>query len=418
MPGAVRRIWSRTARDLCSLMVIIVLLASCGRASTAHPPPTAAPATEPVSLRWAATPTPDERPRPTLARPPRATPSPSRSPSPTPGPDPAALAARIDPLVAAVPATVGIVVALPDGTPLYQHQADRLFEAASLYKLGIMVEVYRQREAGSLSFDEAVTLYPGFFTEGDDVYRRAVDAGARVPIGQLLWAMITQSSNVAAHALLDRVGTAQVNATVASLGLTQTEIRWSPSRVGWEMPAASTPTPAEAQAVPLPEPSPPTDAPEVTPADEPVATGEPTAAQGARGAWSPRRLAARPAASPPRTPLLREAATVYNVTSPVDMARLFAQLLAGQVVSHTASQEMLDLLAQQNITDRLPVGLPPGTRVAHKTGNLPGIVHDAGVVYAPGGPIIVAVLSEDARSERAVNELIRQVAAVAYESRR
>jgi hypothetical protein len=57
---------------------------------------------------------------------------------------------------------------------------------------------------------------------------------------------------------------------------------------------------------------------------------------------------------------------------------------------------MVDLLLAQRVNDRLPAHLPPGTRVAHKTGNLDGIVHDVGIVYAPGAPFVIALLAEDA----------------------
>ena len=34
--------------------------------------------------------------------------------------------------------------------------------------------------------------------------------------------------------------------------------------------------------------------------------------------------------------------------------------------------------------------------MAHKTGNLGGIVHDVGIVYAPDAPFVIALLAEDA----------------------
>jgi beta-lactamase class A len=70
-------------------------------------------------------------------------------------------------------------------------------------------------------------------------------------------------------------------------------------------------------------------------------------------------------------------------------------------------------LLGQRINDRLPVGLPPGVPIAHKTGNLPGLAHDAGIVYAPEGPYIVVVLTEDLwdveRGYAVIHDLARQV---------
>jgi beta-lactamase class A len=83
-----------------------------------------------------------------------------------------------------------------------------------------------------------------------------------------------------------------------------------------------------------------------------------------------------------------------NTTSARDMERLFAGLLRGTVVSPAASAEMLAVLGRQQINDRLPSGLPDGTPIAHKTGNLDGVAHDVGVVTTPFGPRIVVLLTD------------------------
>jgi beta-lactamase class A len=57
-----------------------------------------------------------------------------------------------------------VVVALPDGEFVVDVNGGEPMEAASLYKLGIMIEVYVQRETGMLSFDDGVVLEQGYFT--------------------------------------------------------------------------------------------------------------------------------------------------------------------------------------------------------------------------------------------------------------
>jgi beta-lactamase class A len=253
-----------------------------------------------------------------------------------------ALARRIDALLAGRPGRYSVVVMTPAGAPLYSRLPDAQVEAASLYKLAIMVEAYRQREAGWLDFAEELTLDPAFFLEDAGEWYAV---GGVVPVETLLEAMVVDSSNVAAAALLHRVGRDHVNATMANLGLASTEIRWTP-RVG----------------------------------------GVPSAANDSG---------------------------VYNVTSAADMARLFRLLLAGEVVSAEASSAMLDLLVHQAINDRLPAALPAGAVVAHKTGNLPGLVHDAGVIYTPTGPLVVAALSEGVDEGEAA-EVLARLGALVY----
>ncbi|HET7037596.1 MAG TPA: serine hydrolase [Thermomicrobiaceae bacterium] len=344
---------------------------------TPAPPTTAlTPIPTPVATRSRHTSTPSRTPTtaaasPSVRNPDAPSPTPTFVPVATPAPLAAdRLAAAIDPLVANVPAHLGVVVALPDGTILYQHNADTQFEAASLYKLAVMVEIYRQREAGELTFDQLVTLSPGFFYEDDPIYGDA-DVGTQVPLDELLTNMITVSSNVAAEALLYTVGSDRVNATLAALGLASTEIRWSPQAAA---PAARPRRPGAALPATLRLPG----------------GGE-------------------------RAPA--EASDAYAVTSPADIERLFQLLLAGKVVSQRASQEMLDLLGKQTINDRLPAGLPDSVRVAHKTGNLDDAIHDAGVIYAPKGPVIVVAMSDQIDNQDAVVAFMQELGQLAYSIR-
>jgi beta-lactamase class A len=61
--------------------------------------------------------------------------------------------------------------------------------------------------------------------------------------------------------------------------------------------------------------------------------------------------------------------------------------------AHEQRGAMWDLLARQQIRDRLPLGLPPGTKIAHKTGDRTYWGHDAGVITTPAGDVLVVVLT-------------------------
>lgn len=87
----------------------------------------------------------------------------------------------------------------------------------------------------------------------------------------------------------------------------------------------------------------------------------------------------------------------------------FAALAAGQDNTTTAREmcaiffhmvrqryaELLDFLGQSVCDHKLEAGLPPGTLLAHKVGDLPNVEHDAGIVFASPEPYIVAALSVD-----------------------
>jgi beta-lactamase class A len=80
-------------------------------------------------------------------------------------------------------------------------------------------------------------------------------------------------------------------------------------------------------------------------------------------------------------------------TSAHDVALLLQLLYMNRLNSPDTNQRFLSLLKSQKVNNRLPQGLPSGTVIAHKTGDLDGFVHDAGIVYGPKTDYVVAVMS-------------------------
>lgn len=69
-------------------------------------------------------------------------------------------------------------------------------------------------------------------------------------------------------------------------------------------------------------------------------------------------------------------------TNAQDIAFFFDQLYQRKVVSEVASNKLIDLLSTAQLNQRIPAKLPKsGLKIAHKTGELPGVRHDAGIVY-------------------------------------
>jgi beta-lactamase class A len=80
-------------------------------------------------------------------------------------------------------------------------------------------------------------------------------------------------------------------------------------------------------------------------------------------------------------------------TSAGDVARMYDRLYNGTLLSSNSSTRFMDLLKSQRVNNRLPVGLPAGTVIAHKTGDLDGVTHDAGIVFGPKTDYLVVVTS-------------------------
>ena len=85
-----------------------------------------------------------------------------------------------------------------------------------------------------------------------------------------------------------------------------------------------------------------------------------------------------------------------NVATPAAIGTLLTLLAKRQLISPSASDRMIARLSRQQINDRLPAALPEGVVVAHKTGNLPGLTHDAGIIFTPSGPRVVVAMTWDA----------------------
>jgi len=85
-------------------------------------------------------------------------------------------------------------------------------------------------------------------------------------------------------------------------------------------------------------------------------------------------------------------AGMNNTTTAYDLMLVFRTLAEKRAISAAASDAMLEILAAQEHNDGIPAGLPPGTRVAHKTGSITAISHDAGIVFRPDGSQYVLVV--------------------------
>ncbi len=79
-----------------------------------------------------------------------------------------------------------------------------------------------------------------------------------------------------------------------------------------------------------------------------------------------------------------------NLTTAEDIAHLFVHIFTSDC---PAKRALLEPLYNALVQEKIIAGLPPGTHVAHKTGDLPGVEHDVGLVHAPNSPYIIALLA-------------------------
>ena len=105
-----------------------------------------------------------------------------------------------------------------------------------------------------------------------------------------------------------------------------------------------------------------------------------------------------------------------NYTTAADMARLFTAIEEGNIgLPERWNAKMVDILRRQQIRDKLPFFLPEETVLAHKTGTLPGVEHDGGILYYPGGSCVVSVFSADLAANHEGLQLIASMGKCIYD---
>ncbi|MBM2810900.1 MAG: per1 [Chloroflexi bacterium] len=290
--------------------------------SNASPSPAATASPEPSRTRGPTTPLPN-MPTPIAV-------TVSSRYSPIPFTPDAELAARVLERLASVSGRRGIAIKDLDTGRGVLIDPDGEYEAASLFKLEVMYEVFKQRELGVVNFDETLVLTARHVSYDLGTLDRG--EGATMGLGEAVERMITISDNSAAILLTDRVGAANISQDLRGIGMTHTRL------------------------------------------------------------------------------ILDDL-----VTSPGDMLLFLEMLARGQAVSPSASADMIQLMTQQRVRDRIPRLLPAEATVANKTGNLPGVVNDVAIVYGRDTAFVIAVLVQDTRDEDAAARMTAEIAATAYE---
>ncbi len=92
-------------------------------------------------------------------------------------------------------------------------------------------------------------------------------------------------------------------------------------------------------------------------------------------------------------------------SSASDITLFFEKLYKEELANAKYTNEMLDLLKSQQLNSKLPKLLPKGTVIAHKTGEIGYLSHDAGIVYSKNRDYVIVVLSESSYPPGAIERI-------------
>lgn len=77
---------------------------------------------------------------------------------------------------------------------------------------------------------------------------------------------------------------------------------------------------------------------------------------------------------------------------------------------------MINILLDQKFNDKIPAKLPKNVKVAHKTGWITGVNHDAGIVFLPDGrKYVLVLLSKELENDKAAVKSMAKVSRMIYD---
>jgi len=107
---------------------------------------------------------------------------------------------------------------------------------------------------------------------------------------------------------------------------------------------------------------------------------------------------------------------LVNTVTAYDLMLLYEKLALGEVVDEMSSQAMIDILSEQHFNGIIPAKLPANVNVAHKTGNITGVLHDSGIIFLPDGrKYVLVLLSRDLKDTEGARDMMARVSGLIYE---
>ena len=107
---------------------------------------------------------------------------------------------------------------------------------------------------------------------------------------------------------------------------------------------------------------------------------------------------------------------INNETTADGLVQLFG-VFRGEFLSKESRERAIHILLQQRFTSMIPAGLPSHATVAHKTGEISTVCHDAGIVYLPERePYIIAILTEVDSDSSARRDTVAKISEAVYKA--
>jgi beta-lactamase class A len=251
---------------------------------------------------------------------------------------------HIEKLVQSIDSNVSVMIETDEDH--FGYQEDVRFPSASLIKVPIMIEAYRQAQAGRLNLSQKVSIPPEEKVGGMGVISHLSDP-LEISLQDLISMMIMISDNTATNRVIQEIGMGSVNHLAQDLHCYQTRLE----RKMMDFEA--------------------------------IKNGK------------------------------------DNYTSASDMICFLKEVMIGQTLDERSKRAAYSALLHQQFRTKLPYlikeSLSDDTAIAHKTGELPGMEHDAGIFQIYGKQAFVAVLVTDLDDQQTGQRIISQIGKLIFD---
>lgn len=243
---------------------------------------------------------------------------------------------------------------LSDPSDSLMINAGEEFHAASTMKVPVMIELFKQEGQGKLNLNDSILLKNEFRSivdsslysmdigdDSDDVIYSKI--GTKQALRDLMYSMITVSSNLATNVLIELVDAKNVTATMRGLGAEKIEVlRGVEDTKAYEL-------------------------------------------------------------------------GLSNTTTAKDLLIVMKAIAENKAGTNEACEEMISILKDQKFNTIIPFYLPETVSVAHKTGSIAGVHHDAGIVYLPDGrSYVLVILSKNLENYDTATEQLARISKTVY----
>lgn len=267
------------------------------------------------------------------------------------------LQAHVAELSQSFPGTIGVYARNIESGAEISYKSDDRFPMASVYKIPVMVQVFREVDAGRLKLTDRIELTEADKRLGSGLFMY-MTPGLKPTLHDLLTMMITVSDNTATDKLLGIVGAQNVQAMLTTLAIKNVRVDRPTSDIiaDW------------------------------------LALGDPAF----------RKLTLAQMVSDPSVfatftnEQMEKSDKLFlddprDQASPRGIAELLVKIFRNEAASEKSCRDMLEILKLQQVNDRIPHYLPEGTVVAHKTGEIGYTRNDAGIIYEGNQHIVLTL---------------------------